>query len=203
MSLKFVILLIIISYPHPNPTQSLCGKNFNNMLLSNWIGIPRQLYNRFIKDFLLKSLFAAKKQQGQIGHYGCDQPRRKRKQHKQIKIVNPTSTKPKRFKRAIKNKTLFRNRKQFQKRRFCPKGKSNCRCWLCDQTGHYANECPDKNKYQDKKQLLKLLWEQGYEPVEEKEHQPEPEVTYVIICDKDDESSSSESEEEDDEETPF
>lgn len=43
---------------------------------------------------------------------------------------------------------------------FCPQGKKDCKCWLCHQEGHYANECPNKKSFQqdDKRRKdLKIL----------------------------------------------
>ncbi|GJU64352.1 putative transcription factor interactor and regulator CCHC(Zn) family protein [Tanacetum coccineum] len=36
--------------------------------------------------------------------------------------------------------------------KYCPKGKEKkkCRCWTCNEEGHYSNECPKKNQYPTK-----------------------------------------------------
>lgn len=144
------------------------------------------------------------RQAGQIGNYGCE-PKRKYKKRfnsKPFKKKNPVNNR-KQFKEAFKKKNLFRNRKQFKnKRKFCPQNKKNCKCWLCDETGHYANECSKSSNYKDKREILKLLWTEGFEPVEDKKHEPLEDVTYVIIT-SDSESETSSESDTDDEEAPF
>ena len=58
----------------------------------------------------------------------------------------------------------FRRNKKYPKKNSCPKGKKTCTCWLCNEEGHYANECPKKKD--SKKETLKLIWEVGFEPIE-------------------------------------
>ena len=83
------------------------------------------------------------------GKYGCEKPTRRnyRRNKPRIRRVNPR-------KKAYRNnnKKYFRKKKQTP-RKYCPKGKKNCECWLCNDEGHYANECPKKN---ENKKKLKL-----------------------------------------------
>nr|GEY85461.1 hypothetical protein [Tanacetum cinerariifolium] len=53
--------------------------------------------------------------------------------------------------------------------KYCPKGKEKkkCRCWTCNEEGHYSNECPNKNQYPAKVKLCRIAFLQGYEPVED------------------------------------
>ncbi|CAH1436134.1 unnamed protein product [Lactuca virosa] len=49
----------------------------------------------------------------------------------------------------------------------CPQGKKKCRCWICNEEGHYANECPNRKKYPDKVKVLQTANNGGYEALEE------------------------------------
>lgn len=53
------------------------------------------------------------------------------------------------------------------KKKYCPKGKKNCRCWICSEEGHYVNECPNRAQYPEKIKINQDLEEIGYEQVEE------------------------------------
>jgi hypothetical protein len=85
------------------------------------------------------------------GNYGCNKSTRKyyKKKHKLRR------TYPKR--KAYKNtrKKYFRKRRQTP-RKYCPKGKKKCVCWICNVEGHYADECPTK-KEKDLKEKSKLI----------------------------------------------
>lgn len=52
----------------------------------------------------------------------------------------------------------------------CPQGKpkGKCKCWLCKEEGHYANECPNKTKKQFKEQAkqLEIINYMGFQPIE-------------------------------------
>lgn len=72
------------------------------------------------------------------------------------------------YKKPWKNRYQNRYRKRntsYKNPKYCPKGKKNCRCWKCQEEGHYANECPQNDKYKDNK--LKMIYSIGYEPIEE------------------------------------
>ncbi|CAH1443991.1 unnamed protein product [Lactuca virosa] len=49
----------------------------------------------------------------------------------------------------------------------CPQGKKKDRCWICNEEGHYANECPNRKKYPDKVKVLQAANNGGYEALEE------------------------------------
>nr|KAJ0185822.1 hypothetical protein LSAT_V11C900505860 [Lactuca sativa] len=49
----------------------------------------------------------------------------------------------------------------------CPQRKKKCRCWICNEQGHYANECPNRKKYPDKVKVLQTANNGGYEALEE------------------------------------
>ncbi|CAH1431039.1 unnamed protein product [Lactuca virosa] len=54
-----------------------------------------------------------------------------------------------------------------KKNNLCPQGKKKCRCWICNEEGHYANECPNRKKYPDKVKVLQTANNGGYEALEE------------------------------------
>ena len=74
----------------------------------------------------------------------------------------------------------------------CPQGKKKCRCWICNEEGHYANECPNRKKYPDKIKVLQTANNRGYEALEE-EYEGIQHVFKIYV----DTSSSSSSSEED------
>ncbi|GJY73523.1 reverse transcriptase domain-containing protein [Tanacetum coccineum] len=53
--------------------------------------------------------------------------------------------------------------------KYCPKGKEKkkCRCWTCNEEGHYSNECPKKNQYPTKVKMCRIALLHGYEPIED------------------------------------
>ncbi|ACB69766.1 coat protein [Lamium leaf distortion virus] len=87
--------------------------------------------------------------------------------------------KKKKFKKYVfskRKRKKFRPGKYFQKKKFptsgegkkpCPKGKTNCRCWICNVEGHYANKCPNKQKYGEKVKILRKADLQDLEPIED------------------------------------
>ncbi|KAL1176049.1 hypothetical protein V6Z11_A04G132000 [Gossypium hirsutum] len=43
-----------------------------------------------------------------------------------------------------------------KKQQDCPRKKKDCRCWLCKEEGHYANECPQRYKKENNKIIRQL-----------------------------------------------
>ena len=41
---------------------------------------------------------------------------------------------------------ILRKRKYFRKRRPSKEIRGDLRCWVCNQLGHYSNNCPGKKK---------------------------------------------------------
>ncbi|CAH1433727.1 unnamed protein product [Lactuca virosa] len=74
----------------------------------------------------------------------------------------------------------------------CPQGKKKCRCWICNEEGHYANECPNRKKYPDKVKVLQAANNGGYEALEEEYNG----IQCVFILHVDTNSSSSSEEDE-------
>ena len=76
-----------------------------------------------------------------------------------------------------------------EKNKTCPKGKKACTCWLCHETGHYANECPKKVS-KEKKQVLNMIYRIGYEPVEsDSDSDWEQQSFYELCTDSEDEQN--------------
>ena len=96
--------------------------------------------------------------------FGCDQIKDKKYFKKKYKH----KYKPKkRFWKSKKRK--FSPGKYFSKEKpkICPQGKKKCRCWICSEEGHYANECPNKQKFPEKAKIVSLAEEDGYYPTED------------------------------------
>lgn len=90
-----------------------------------------------------------------------------------------------------KNKKKFWRKRNFHKKKdekdkSCPMGKKKCRCCLCQEEGHYANECP-KKKNSEKTQVLKLAYNLGYEPIEDSDMDQEADNIYVFSSDSESE----------------
>ncbi len=108
------------------------------------------------------------------GKWGCTkytyrkskskQKKYKRKSYMKFRRVIPRYRKPKNnskrptFRRKRSNKP--NNDKNAS---FCPKGKKSCKCWVCKEEGHYANECPNRKQQAQK---LEALYAIGLEPIE-------------------------------------
>ena len=91
------------------------------------------------------------------GKYGCNI--KSYKQKYKFRKQNFQKYK-KRFNRENYKKRYFRwkNYKPSEKRNYCPSGKKKCRCWICNEEGHYANECPrrlqHKKEFPQKSKIL-------------------------------------------------
>ena len=102
--------------------------------------------------------------------YGCRKTRKSSKKASYKKY-----TKKYRFVRKKKTfrpgkyvkKKFSNNKSSNEKAKFCPKGKKNCRCWICNEEGHYANECPNRKKHDEKARMLETVYSLGFFPIEE------------------------------------
>ncbi|CAN1185712.1 hypothetical protein LINPERHAP2_LOCUS37724 [Linum perenne] len=134
-----------------------------------------------------------------IGKYGCENETRKirkKRKYEKYKKWRKIPYKNYRKNRFTNPNKYFRNRKQYKQKinqkEYCPKGKTNCRCWLCNEEGHYANKCPKKNTNNKKQEILRLAYDCGFEPIESDFDLSDIELIEYI---SDMETSSNESEE--------
>lgn len=97
--------------------------------------------------------------------FGCKPEKKFRKKQKPYKKKFYKKKSFKRFKKKFTPGKYFK--KPTGKAKFCPKGKKNCRCWICSEEGHYANECPNRKQYPEKVKLLEIAHHNGLEPLEE------------------------------------
>ncbi|CAN1144902.1 hypothetical protein LINPERHAP2_LOCUS14375, partial [Linum perenne] len=102
-----------------------------------------------------------------VGKYGCEDKKYYKKKHRKYRKIRKVPYKEYKRNQYKKPNRYFRNRKQYKQTEYCPKGKTNCRCWLCNEEGHYANKCPKKNKNDKKQEVLRLAYDYGFEPIEE------------------------------------
>lgn len=112
--------------------------------------------------------------------YGCSPNYNKR--YKKKKKYSKKNTSKYRFKKKRKpfkpGNYVRKKAASTNKQKLCPKGKKNCRCWLCNEEGHYSNECPNKKKYPEKVKVLQEIYYIGYEPVEDE--YDEKEEVFII-----------------------
>ncbi|CAN1149250.1 hypothetical protein LINPERHAP2_LOCUS16920 [Linum perenne] len=132
-----------------------------------------------------------------VGKYGCKDDNRikyYKKKHRKYRKIRKIPYKEYKRNQYKKPNRYFRNRKQYKQKskqtKYCPKGKTNCRCWLCNEEGHYANKCPKKNRNDKKQEVLRLAYDYGFEPIEDSDC----ELSDIEIVEFYSESSSDESE---------
>ncbi|CAN1146448.1 hypothetical protein LINPERHAP2_LOCUS15248 [Linum perenne] len=131
-----------------------------------------------------------------VGKYECEDNNKikyYKKKHRKYRKIRRVPYKEYKRNQYKKPNRYFRNRKQYEqkeKTEYCPKGKTNCRCWLCNEEGHYANKCPKKNKNDKKQEVLRLAYDYGFEPIEDSDC----ELSNIEIVEFYSESSSDESE---------
>ena len=65
-----------------------------------------------------------------------------------------------------KNYYKEKEKKTMNNEKYCPQGKKNCKCWLCHEIGHYANECPNKKSYKKEVKYLNQISAIGLVPIE-------------------------------------
>ncbi|GJX47703.1 putative transcription factor interactor and regulator CCHC(Zn) family protein [Tanacetum coccineum] len=104
--------------------------------------------------------------------------RKKNFYNKKLKKRYKTSWKQKR-KRFSPGKYFKKSTKE-PPEKYCPKGKEKkkCRCWTCNEEGHYSNECPKKDQYPTKVKMCRIAFLQGYEPLEDI-YEDEEDVFYL------------------------
>ncbi|AAW56088.1 capsid protein [Horseradish latent virus] len=121
--------------------------------------------------------------------YGCRPIYKKKSKRRKPKVRKYKKYKP--FKRRKKFKTGKYFRPKTEKK-VCPKGKGkNCKCWICNVEGHYANECPNRQTSQ-KAHILQEAIQLGLQPVEDV-YEGEQEVFVIEYIEvSEDETSTSE-----------
>ncbi|KAL2455489.1 Uncharacterized protein Adt_47254 [Abeliophyllum distichum] len=143
------------------------------------------------------------------GQYGCMPEKKYRKTRKQKPRTK--KYKFKKYKQPYKKK-FFKRKKYFKKynkppsgktkkgdkaketvKKFCPQNKKNCRCWLCNESGHYANECPARLGNEDRVRLLTEIERKGFYPVEDPSDTES--LYYMITASESESTDSSESSE--------
>lgn len=117
----------------------------------------------------------------------------------------PKRVKTKRsFKKRFKKKYHFRKKRRkfvpqryFKpktdgKKKFCPKGKKNCRCWVCNEECHYANECPNRSEHKQQAKLLEeiLIQNPNIDPLEDTYSDEEPVLILEEILEEEQSESS-------------
>ena len=178
--------------------QSKCEEN-RTMVKSD--------YNRFLRNCCGKFYDDGT----EPGHWGCKPSRRnyKRKgrkkyrfrRYKYRKYYQNRNRKP--YRRKFYRK---RYQREYQKKeegdnkgKYCLRGKTNCRCWICNEEGHYANNCPNKrensSKYKKDLKVLEEIYRMNYEPIEDLEVS-ESESIYVLETDTEDSETETSSFEE-------
>lgn len=97
------------------------------------------------------------------------------------------------------NRNYFRKRKyrQFKpKQKYCPTNKKDCRCWICNEIGHYANKCPKKTdkSFTNNIHILNSAFQNHLEPIES-EYETSSTISSLYFYETDhDSQQSSESE---------
>nr|WNH14472.1 coat protein [Physostegia virginiana caulimovirus 1] len=125
----------------------------------------------------------------EITDFGC-KPEKKRFSKKRFKKSKKRKT-FKKYRRKFTPGKYFKPKGKTDKSKFCPKGKKNCRCWICSEEGHYANECPNRKQYSDKVKLIEYAENNGLEPIEES-FTGIKEVYYLVLEEPPDSEESSE-----------
>ena len=102
-------------------------------------------------------------------NWGCEEEKKKRRPFQ--KRFKRNDKKNWRFKKSSNYSRDRRNpKKRFFKRKSTEPGKKKtCRCWLCKSEGHYANECPKKDKrnskalFEEYDSVVKIANMEGFE----------------------------------------
>nr|QKZ93358.1 capsid protein [Strawberry vein banding virus]UCJ01209.1 coat protein [Strawberry vein banding virus] len=146
--------------------------------------------------------------------YGCkpiSHKKAKKKKYKQYYKRKYRLRKPKRWtnsRRKYSGRKLFRRKRDQKeetaqpsegKKKFCPQGKTSCRCWICNEIGHFAKDC--RNKTANHNKVLEELKTLQLEPVFDTSRLEEEEMFWEIISETDSESESESSSDESDDST--
>jgi hypothetical protein len=166
--------------------QTVFNSSVSEGKVKNTLGARISILRNWMQEQCLKKQSKREAQIGlccdileeRVGAYGCDKrTRRKRKYPRRKKFKKFTYDK----KKHRKKKFYKRKREKPRKNKICPKGKKSCTCWLCQETGHYANECPKKVS-KEKKQVLNMIYKIGYEPVESDSDSDWEQQSFYELC---------------------
>ncbi|CAN1188541.1 hypothetical protein LINPERHAP2_LOCUS39388 [Linum perenne] len=131
-----------------------------------------------------------------IGKYGCkddNEIKYYRKRHKNTERLGKyliRNIEEINIKNLIDILEIENNTNKKVNKRNIVRKENSCRCWLCNEEGHYANKCPKKNKNDKKQEVLRLAYDYGFEPIEDSDC----ELSDIEIVEFYSESSSDESE---------
>ncbi|WBK62459.1 capsid protein [Dregea volubilis virus 2] len=124
--------------------------------------IEKVCRQRQLKKALKKVNLCCPEFQGPETMYGCNTPegfsRWKKKIRKKYRWKKTSGKKRKKYSKKKKKGRFFKRKfrrnnrelqgaqsadgpKELDKKRFCPQGKSTCKCWICNEIGHLARDC--------------------------------------------------------------
>ena len=82
-----------------------------------------------------------------------------------------------------KNKTFSKKKKYIRKKKpTSVSKKKTCKCYICNQEGHYAPKCSKKEK--SAKKMIKVFEEQDFEIIYGEEISDEEEILYEFLVTK-------------------
>nr|WCL16036.1 coat protein [Chrysanthemum yellow edge associated virus 1] len=130
--------------------------------------------------------------------FGCYKPKKPYKYRYKKRFLQH-----KKYKKSFyKNKNYFRRRRDYNNKKytknqkFCPTNKKDCKCWLCKEDGHYANECPKRRTKDIAKPMIDMLnfaTQEDLEPIEDSDFDTDEEV-YLIDVSSDNSDTESDNE---------
>ncbi|UME39645.1 coat protein [Pueraria virus A] len=152
--------------------------------------------------------------QGPETMYGCNTPegisRWKRKIKKKYRWKKASGKKRRKYSQKKKKGKFFkkkyrRNNRELQegqqvsdpketdKRKFCPQGKSTCKCWICNEVGHFAKDCSKRTAQVNK--ALTFINEHNLEYVYTDDEEYSSDEEFYLLESEDEECYESDSSE--------
>ncbi|UJT32102.1 coat protein [Soymovirus malvae] len=183
--------------------SKLYEDNVRELKISPTLGGAIETIKQWLKEQCLKK---TRKREAKItlccdksgtpGQYGCDKTTRKRrkKKAKWLKVPKKYYKEQKKSrKRFFKKKTKPYKKHRRSRAQDCPTGKKSCRCWLCQEEGHYANECPKKAQKPEGLKALRMAYDIGYIPVESDIDTDSSDIEIYMLDESETESSEEDS----------